>query len=87
VKPVGGIVPKVQAAAQAGAKRVLIPQENHQDLFAHLEGVTVEPVQHIRQVIEEAVIGNPFAGQRWSEVEVAASAPIPPPSASATLSC
>ncbi|MGE5554514.1 MAG: ATP-dependent protease LonB [Betaproteobacteria bacterium] len=75
VKPVGGIVPKVMAARQAGAKRVLIPQENNQDLFSNFEGVVVQPVQHIRQVIEEAVLGNPFAGQQWSEAEVAAASP------------
>ncbi|MDI6870480.1 MAG: ATP-dependent protease LonB [Bacillota bacterium] len=79
VKPVGGIVPKVMAARQAGAKRVLIPQENNQDLFSNLEGIVVQPVQHIRQVIEEAILGNPFAGQRWSEAEVAAAAPAAPP--------
>lgn len=95
VKPVGGIVPKVQAALQAGAKRVLIPQENNQDLFAKLEGIMVQPVQHIRQVIEESILGNPFASERWSEAEVAASAPatpvhtlpVPPPTPGAPLSC
>ncbi|HHW14090.1 MAG TPA: ATP-dependent protease LonB, partial [Firmicutes bacterium] len=88
VKPVGGIVPKVQAALKAGAKRVLIPKENYQDLFKSLEGIVVLPVDHIRQVIEEAVLGNPFATAkgRWSESEVAAAAPpvsqaadVPPP--------
>lgn len=79
VKPVGGVVPKVQAARQAGAKRVLIPKENHQDMLASLDGIAVQPVEHIRQVIEEAVLGNPFAGERWSEAEVAAAAPAAPP--------
>ncbi|MGE5509295.1 MAG: ATP-dependent protease LonB [Chitinophagales bacterium] len=75
VKPIGGVVPKVKAALQAGAKKVLIPKENYQDLFATMEDIKVQPVEHIRQVIEEAVIGNPFAGHRWSEAEVAAAVP------------
>lgn len=85
VKPVGGVVPKVQAARQAGAKRVLIPKDNHQDLFASLEGLVVQPVEHIRQVIEEAILGNPFAGERWSEAEVAAAAPHVPAAPTAAV--
>lgn len=77
VKPIGGVVPKVKAALQAGAKKVLIPKENYQELFSAMEGIKVQPVEHIRQVIEDAVIGNPFAGQRWSEAEIAASSPAP----------
>lgn len=38
VKPVGGVLAKVEAAFQAGATRVLIPKENWLEIFANLEG-------------------------------------------------
>ena len=33
VKPVGGVIPKIEAAKMAGAKAVIIPKENWQDSF------------------------------------------------------
>jgi Lon-like ATP-dependent protease len=50
VKPVGGIVAKVEAAHRAGAKRVLIPQENWQELFREAP-LEVIPVSHLEEVI------------------------------------
>ncbi|ACX51642.1 Sigma 54 interacting domain protein [Ammonifex degensii KC4] len=58
VKPVGGIVPKVMAAARAGARRVFIPRENYQQLFQELEGTTVIPVSHLEEVVKEALLAN-----------------------------
>ena len=37
VKPVGGVPVKLEAAVQAGIKRVLIPEANWQDSFARLD--------------------------------------------------
>jgi len=51
VKPVGGVVAKVEAAKIAGIKRVLIPKENWQELFADI-GIDVIPVEDISQVME-----------------------------------
>jgi Lon-like ATP-dependent protease len=56
VKPVGGVVAKVEAARQAGAKRVLIPEENWQSLFAEMEGIEVIPVSTVLQAIELALV-------------------------------
>jgi Lon-like ATP-dependent protease len=53
VKPVGGIVAKVEAAFRAGAKRVLIPQENWQELFREAP-LEVIPVRHLEEVISLA---------------------------------
>ncbi len=50
VKPVGGVVAKVQAAAQAGCKRVLIPKDNWQEIFSQME-VQVITVQTLRDVL------------------------------------
>ncbi|GIP31337.1 ATP-dependent protease LonB [Paenibacillus sp. J2TS4] len=52
VKPVGGVVAKVEAAFQAGADRVIIPAENWQELFASLQGVEVIPVSTIEQALQ-----------------------------------
>jgi ATP-dependent Lon protease len=59
VKPVGGVVAKVEAARQAGAKRVLIPEENWQSLFADLKGIEVIPVSTVQQAIELALLAEP----------------------------
>jgi Lon-like ATP-dependent protease len=50
VKPVGGVIAKVEAAFQSGAETVLIPQENWQEIFDGLEGVKVIPVERMEQV-------------------------------------
>jgi len=51
VKPVGGVVEKVEAARLAGVKKILIPKDNWQELFEEME-VEVIPVEDINQVIE-----------------------------------
>lgn len=51
VKAVGGVVAKVEAAMQAGIKKVLIPKENWQELFSSMD-IQVVPVEDIKQVLE-----------------------------------
>ncbi|TCZ75180.1 ATP-dependent protease LonB [Paenibacillus albiflavus] len=55
VKPVGGVVSKVEAAFQAGATKVYIPRENWQELFANLPEVEVIPVDSIDQLLEKVL--------------------------------
>lgn len=50
VKPVGGVLAKVEAAFQAGADTVIIPRENWQAIFAGLEGLKVIPVDRVDEV-------------------------------------
>ncbi|AZN42311.1 ATP-dependent protease LonB [Paenibacillus albus] len=52
VKPVGGVLAKVEAAFQAGADTVIIPRENWQAIFADLQGVQVIPVDHVEEVFK-----------------------------------
>ncbi|CAJ1003456.1 MULTISPECIES: ATP-dependent protease LonB [Brevibacillus] len=59
VKPVGGVVAKVEAARQAGAKRVLIPEENWQSLFADMQDIEVIPVSTVQQAIDLALLAEP----------------------------
>lgn len=55
VKPVGGVVAKVEAAFQAGATRVIIPKENWQEIFAGLNGLQVIPVDTVEEVLHHAL--------------------------------
>ncbi|MGB9791729.1 MAG: ATP-dependent protease LonB [Thermacetogeniaceae bacterium] len=57
VKPVGGIVPKVEAARRAGVKRVLIPKENWQETF---KGFPIEiiPVKRLEEVVRMSLVSG-----------------------------
>ena len=49
--PVGGTPAKIEAARQAGLKRVLIPKDNWQDTFSHIQGVEVVPVEELTEAL------------------------------------
>ncbi|KMK74632.1 ATP-dependent protease LonB [Alkalihalobacillus pseudalcaliphilus] len=55
VKPIGGVVAKVEAAKLAGAKTVIIPEENMQALLKQIEGVDIIAVKHLDQVLDLAL--------------------------------
>ncbi|MDF2927607.1 MAG: Lon protease [Paenibacillaceae bacterium] len=55
VKPVGGVVAKVEAAFQAGVTKVLVPRENYQDIFGGLQGLQVIGVESIQEVLQESL--------------------------------
>ncbi|MCX7950334.1 MAG: ATP-dependent protease LonB [Clostridiales bacterium] len=55
VKPVGGILAKIEAAKRAGVKKVLIPKDNYQETFKDYD-IEVIPVETIDEVIKEAII-------------------------------
>ncbi len=52
VKPVGGVLAKVEAAFQAGADTVYIPKDNWQEIFAGLNGLRVIPVDRVEEVFQ-----------------------------------
>jgi len=57
VKPIGGVAAKIEAAKQAGCKRVLIPKENWQERFAeYSKDIEIIPVEEITQVLELAIV-------------------------------
>jgi Lon-like ATP-dependent protease len=93
VMPVGGVTQKIEAAAQAGIKTVLIPKSNIGDVLiddAFRDMIEIIPVSNISEVFEYAMMG----GQRnrlieklkWfaSEKKIGISLPesIPTPSRS-----
>lgn len=55
IKPVGGILAKVDAARRAGVRTVCIPKENAQELFATWEGIRVVPVEKLDEVLALAL--------------------------------
>ncbi|NLT95880.1 MAG: ATP-dependent protease LonB [Clostridia bacterium] len=56
VRPVGGVIAKVEAAKQAGATRVLIPKDNWQQIFEKMEGIKVIPVESLEEVLDLALL-------------------------------
>lgn len=52
VRPVGGIVCKVEAARRAGVRKILIPRENWQQSFAGQADIEVVPVETLDEVLE-----------------------------------
>lgn len=56
VRPIGGVIAKVKAAKQAGAKRIIIPKENEQALLKTMEGITIHPVKTFDEVLELALV-------------------------------
>lgn len=56
VKPIGGIVAKMEAARLAGVRKALIPKENWQQIFDEIHDMDVIPIERIEQVIEHALM-------------------------------
>ncbi len=53
VLPVGGINEKIEAAKEAGMKKVIIPKANEKDVM--VKGIEIIPVENIAQVLEHAI--------------------------------
>ena len=61
VLPVGGVTPKVEAAAKAGITRILIPKDNEGDVMLekqYKDTVQIIPVSSIREVLENSLLGR-----------------------------
>ena len=58
VKPVGGVMSKVEAARNAGVKKVLIPRDNMLDIFNDFPDLEVVPVGDINEVFAHALLEN-----------------------------
>lgn len=58
VRPVGGIVPKVEAALKAGAKRIIIPKENWQEIFRKIDSAEVIPVERVEEAVSLALVNQ-----------------------------
>ncbi|MFC3883111.1 ATP-dependent protease LonB [Bacillus songklensis] len=58
VKPIGGIIPKIKAAKQAGAKIVVVPKENMNSIMKEVEDIQVLPVNHLDEVLAVSLVLN-----------------------------
>jgi Lon-like ATP-dependent protease len=60
VLPVGGVTAKIEAAAEMGLKRVLIPDQNMKDVLLedkYLDKIEVIPVRVFNEVLSHALVG------------------------------
>ena len=56
VKAVGGIIAKIEGALQAGARTVIIPRENDQELFRQYRNIQIVCVDEVGQALAAAVL-------------------------------
>ena len=80
VKPVGGIVPKVEAARLAGCQRVFIPRDNWQELFRGQAALEVVPIATLQDllghvVVREAAARTPGAAAAVADLLAASASP------------
>ena len=67
VLPVGGVTYKIEAAAQGGIKKVIIPWTNKDDVLieeTYKDQVEIIPVKTISEVIEHSLVGTKKEGIR-----------------------
>ncbi len=67
VKPIGGVVAKIDAARRAGAKKILIPKENWQNIFDGITDVEIIPVSTLKEVLEHALLENTETNLKYSD--------------------
>jgi Lon-like ATP-dependent protease len=58
IKPVGGVIAKIEAARKIGIKRVIIPRENWLNIFSDMTSIEVIPVSTLEEVIDLVMPGH-----------------------------
>ncbi|MFY9637183.1 MAG: S16 family serine protease, partial [Methanobacterium sp.] len=61
VMPVGGVTGKIEAASEAGMKKVIIPEANMGDVLIeerYKNKIQIIPVRTMSDVLENALLGN-----------------------------
>lgn len=71
VKPIGGVVAKIDAARRAGAKKIIIPQENWQAIFKEVTDAEIIPVTTLDEVFNHA-----FKVEERTEIDFRQEIPI-----------
>ncbi|AGI29938.1 ATP-dependent protease LonB [Bacillus subtilis] len=69
VKPIGGVIPKIKAAKQSGAKKVIIPYENQQAILKQIDGIKIIAVKTFQEVLDEILV-NPPTEQKPFHIEI-----------------
>jgi Lon-like ATP-dependent protease len=79
VLPVGGISAKVEAAIEAGFKKVIIPQSNLQDVILdehHKDKIEVVPVETIIDVLEHSLKDSPQKERLINDLKAVIKIPV-----------
>ncbi|MGG7220847.1 ATP-dependent protease LonB [Bacillus sp. ATD] len=69
VKPIGGVIPKIKAAKQSGAKKVIIPYENQQAILKQIDGIEIIAVKTFQEVLDKILV-NPPTEQKPFHIEI-----------------
>lgn len=80
VRPIGGVVPKVEAAQQAGCQKVLIPRDNWQEMFRAM-AIDIIPIDTLKEAIDQAIhdVQEPEAsGQAVMDANLLTASPSSP---------
>jgi Lon-like ATP-dependent protease len=85
VLPVGGVTAKIEAAAESGIAKVIIPRKNLKDVLIeerYVGRVEVLPVETLKEVLEHALVGPKKQGllRKLTALVPKPSAPEPKPS-------
>ncbi|HEX7066089.1 MAG TPA: ATP-dependent protease LonB [Bacillales bacterium] len=80
VKPIGGVVAKVEAAKEAGVERVIVPRENYQTILQEIKGIQVLPVDNLEEVFDLAF--PPMAKKEQEKIAPASGAMFQSPTRS-----
>lgn len=56
VKPVGGVMSKIEAARKAGIKKVIIPADNWLSIFSTFPEIEIIPVTELNEVLDIALV-------------------------------
>src|SRR3990170_3228020 len=79
VLPVGGVTAKIEAAAEMGIKKVIIPRANLRDVLLedrYVGKIEIVPVENLKEVLEHALVGGPK--KQGLLAKLAAIVPKPP---------
>jgi len=76
VKPVGGVVAKIEAAREAGAKKVLIPRENYQAMFKETTDIEVIGVSTLPEIINHSIVTDSCSQIAYLRADALTAAPL-----------
>ncbi|MGE5544978.1 MAG: ATP-dependent protease LonB [Bacillota bacterium] len=68
IKPVGGVIAKIEAARKNGIKRVIIPKDNWLKIFDDMTSIEVIPVSTLEEVLDVVMPG--FLNKRVSRLPI-----------------
>ena len=79
ILPVGGVTAKIEAAAEMGIQKVLIPRANMKDVLLedrYVGKIEIIPAENLKEVLEHALVGGPKT--QGLLAKLAAIVPKPP---------